>query len=86
MISFLKQTQAELAHVVWPKQKQVWAWTTLIIIVAIAIAYFLDLWDLVFGIGLEEIVTTDVSLDAFEVTPVDEASTTPVEDAEAGDV
>lgn len=56
MFSYIKETAAEMKHVVWPKQNQVIFWTILILVISIFVAYYLDLFDSVFTFGLEQIV------------------------------
>lgn len=45
-----------MGHVVWPPRNQVTMWTILILVIALAVAYFLDVADLLFGEAIQGVV------------------------------
>lgn len=56
LISYLKETKAELAHVTWPSQNQVIWSTVAVIIISGVIAYLLGFFDFLFSTGLQKLL------------------------------
>ena len=54
---YIKGTRAELKHVVWPSRKQTIVYTIAVVVLSVLIAYFLGLFDFLFGLGLEQLIT-----------------------------
>ena len=54
---YLKETQVELKHVVWPSRKQTLFYTLVVIILSFLLAYFLGIFDFLFSKGLEKIIS-----------------------------
>ena len=54
---YLKETQVELKHVVWPSRKQTLFYTLVVIILPFLLAYFLGIFDFLFSKGLEKIIS-----------------------------
>ena len=53
---YLKETKAELKHVIWPSRNQTFYYTLIVIVLSIVTAYFLGLFDFIFSKGLEQII------------------------------
>lgn len=53
MMDYLKEVKKEFKHVVWPSRTQVWFYTGFVIAISFVIAYYLGLFDLIFGKALE---------------------------------
>jgi preprotein translocase SecE subunit len=49
IVSYFRETKAEMANVVWPKASTVATFTALVIISSVLVAYFLGLFDIVFA-------------------------------------
>jgi preprotein translocase subunit SecE len=49
---YLKDTKAEMKHVVWPTKKQALNYTIIVVVVSLLVAYFLGLFDFLFKLGL----------------------------------
>jgi preprotein translocase subunit SecE len=56
-IEYLKETRAEFKHVTWPTKMQTIYFTVTVIAVSVFIAYYLGLFDYVFKMGLERLLT-----------------------------
>ena len=56
IIEYIKETKAELKHVIWPTKKQTLHYTVIVIILSVLIAYFLGIFDFIFGRILEKII------------------------------
>ena len=56
IISYIKETKAELTHVVWPKPRTALALTMLVIGLSIATALFLGLFDYIFSLIIQKFV------------------------------
>ncbi len=46
---YVKETQAEMAHVTWPSRKQAITYAVVVVIVSLGVALFLGLFDYIFG-------------------------------------
>lgn len=57
IIEYLKETRAEFKHVTWPTKMQAIYYTIAVIVVSIFIAYYLGLFDYIFKMGLERLIT-----------------------------
>lgn len=53
---YIKETKAELKHVIWPGRKQTVAFTAIVIILSVLVAYFLGAFDFIFSLGLGQII------------------------------
>lgn len=49
LISYLKETRSEFAHVSWPTKKQSVTFTIVVIIVSLITAFFLGFFDYIFS-------------------------------------
>ena len=49
IVSYLKETKAELAHVNWPSRKQSLKFTLVVVVISVVVAFFLGLFDLIFS-------------------------------------
>ncbi len=56
LVEYLKETKTELKHVIWPSRKQTFFYSAIVIALSIAIAYFLGIFDFIFGRGLEQLI------------------------------
>ena len=54
---YLKDTRAELKHVIWPTRRQTFYYTLIVIILSLIIAYYLGIFDFLFSQGLQKIIT-----------------------------
>jgi len=54
---YLKETKAELKHVIWPNRRQTIYYTLIVIILSLLIAYFLGVFDFIFLQGLEKTIS-----------------------------
>tara|TARA_B100000378_G_C18047396_1_gene412392 strand:+ start:1985 stop:2170 length:186 start_codon:yes stop_codon:yes gene_type:complete len=54
---YLKSVQAELKHVAWPTQKTTFYFTLIVVVVSLLIAAYLGVFDFIFNLGIEEIIT-----------------------------
>ena len=55
-ISYLKNVRAEMAHVVWPPQRQAIGHVILIILISIFMALFIAALDYIFTTGIRNII------------------------------
>jgi len=58
IVEYLKETKAELKHVIWPKKSQTFYYTLVVIILSITTAYFLGLFDFIFSSGLNKLISS----------------------------
>jgi preprotein translocase subunit SecE len=56
-IEFIKETKAEMTNVKWPSRKQSITFTVAVVAVSVIVAYYLGLFDYIFKIGLESLIT-----------------------------
>lgn len=56
LISYLRETQAELKFVKWPTQRQTLVYTALVIVVSVLTALYLGFFDFLFTRGLDKII------------------------------
>lgn len=54
---YLKDTKAELKHVIWPNRKQTIYYSLIVIILSVLIAYFLGVFDFIFLQGLQRLIS-----------------------------
>ncbi|MES2315211.1 MAG: preprotein translocase subunit SecE [Patescibacteria group bacterium] len=54
---YLKETRAELKHVIWPSRSQTIYYTLIVIVLSGLIAYFLGVFDYLFSTGLGKILS-----------------------------
>lgn len=53
---YLKETKAELKHVVWPGKHLTIVYTVLVVVLSVVTAYLLGFFDFLFSLGLGEII------------------------------
>jgi preprotein translocase subunit SecE len=46
---YIKETQAEMAHVTWPSRKQAISYAVIVVIVSVGVSLFLGLFDYIFS-------------------------------------
>ncbi len=56
LITYLKETKAELKFVKWPSQRQTMIYTALVIFISIITALYLGLFDFAFTSGMNKII------------------------------
>lgn len=56
LITYIKETKAELAHVSWPTRKQAILFTVLVIIISALTSFFLGFFDYIFSLILQKFV------------------------------
>ncbi|MFA6177689.1 MAG: preprotein translocase subunit SecE [Candidatus Paceibacterota bacterium] len=54
---YLEETKTELKHVIWPSRNQTLYYTLIVIILSVVIAYYLGIFDFIFSLGLQKIIT-----------------------------
>jgi preprotein translocase subunit SecE len=57
LISYIKESIAEMKKVVWPSKKQTTTYTIVVIGMSIGVALFFGLLDYAFNLGLQQIIT-----------------------------
>ncbi len=55
-INYLRETKAEMQHVVWPSRSQAIIFTGVVIVISILTAVFLGFFDYVFSLILQKFV------------------------------
>jgi preprotein translocase subunit SecE len=53
---YFKETKAELKHVIWPGRRKTFIYTLIVIVLSILVAYYLGVFDMIFGRALEKII------------------------------
>ncbi len=56
LITYLKDTQAELKHVSWPTRNQTIAFTVIVVLISVFVSFFLGFFDYLFKMILEKFV------------------------------
>ena len=56
LISYLKETKAELKFVKWPSQKQTVIYTALVVVISIFTAIYLGAFDYLFTLFIDNII------------------------------
>ncbi len=56
LISYLKETKAELKFVKWPSQKQTAVYTALVVVISIFTAIYLGVFDYLFTLFIDNII------------------------------
>lgn len=56
LITYLKDTQAELKHVSWPTRRQAIAFTVVVVLISFFVSFFLGFFDYIFKLILEKFV------------------------------
>jgi preprotein translocase subunit SecE len=54
---YLKETKAELKHVIWPNRRQTIYYTVIVVVLSILVAYLLGIFDFIFLQGLQKIIS-----------------------------
>ncbi|MBI5139821.1 preprotein translocase subunit SecE [Candidatus Nomurabacteria bacterium] len=57
IVEYLKETKMELKHVIWPSRNQTFFYTVFVVILSLVTAYFLGIFDFLFGKGLSRILS-----------------------------
>jgi len=57
LINYIKETRGEMKHVSWPTRRQAISFTVIVVVLSIVVAIFLGVFDFVFSLGLEQILT-----------------------------
>ena len=57
IITYLKETKAELSNVTWPSKKQAAFFTVLVIVISVVVAYLLGFFDFLFSSALESLLS-----------------------------
>lgn len=57
LITYLRETRAELAHVSWPTQKQTVIYTLLVVGISVSVSLFLGFFDFLFTRGIDFIIS-----------------------------
>ena len=53
---YLKETKAELKHVIWPSRSQTIFYTIIVVALSIFIAYYLGIFDFIFSQSLGKLI------------------------------
>jgi preprotein translocase subunit SecE len=53
---YLKDTKAELKHVIWPGRNQTFYYTLIVIVLSVVVAYYLGIFDFLFSKILQKII------------------------------
>mgnify|MGYP003392476238 CR=1 FL=1 len=53
---YFNEIKVELKHVVWPTRQQTAFYTVVVIVLSIVIAYFLGVFDILFGMGIGKVL------------------------------
>jgi len=56
-IEYIKETKNELTHVSWPTRKQTVLLTLVVVLSSFAVAAYLGLFDFIFTLGLEKLIS-----------------------------
>ena len=56
LITYLKDTKGELAHVSWPTQSQTIVFTVIVIVVSLFVSFYLGFFDYLFKLILAKFV------------------------------
>ncbi|OHA93443.1 MAG: preprotein translocase subunit SecE [Candidatus Zambryskibacteria bacterium RIFCSPLOWO2_02_FULL_39_26] len=56
IITYIKDTQAELKHVSWPTRKQTIVFTIVVVLISIFVSFFLGFFDYIFKLIIEKFV------------------------------
>ncbi len=54
---YFKETKGELKHVIWPTRSQTFYYTVIVIVLSVVLAYFLGVFDFIFGRLLEKVIS-----------------------------
>jgi len=56
LLTYIKETKAELKHVSWPTRSQAFAFTILVIVLSITTAIYLGVFDYIFTTILQKVI------------------------------
>jgi len=56
LITYLKETKAELKFVKWPSQRQTIIYTTLVVLISVFTAVYLGVFDMLFSTLMNKII------------------------------
>ncbi len=56
LITYLKDTQAELKHVSWPTRNQAIVFSIVVVLISVFVSFFLGFFDYIFKLILEKFV------------------------------
>ena len=54
---YFKETKTELKHVIWPSKNQTFYYTLIVVVLSIIVAYYLGIFDYIFGQGLQRLIS-----------------------------
>ena len=54
---YIRDTRGELKHVSWPTRKQAIVYTLITILLSIGLALYLGVFDFLFSLGIEKIIS-----------------------------
>ena len=54
---YFQETKTELKHVVWPTKRDTALYTLAVIILSVIVAYYLGVFDFLFSIALEKVIS-----------------------------
>ncbi len=56
LITYLKETHAELKFIKWPTQRQTMVYTILVILISLLTAVYLGAFDFIFTSGIDKLI------------------------------
>ena len=56
LTQYIRDTRAEMQHVVWPTRKQATGFTILVVVISVLTAFFLGFFDYIFALVIEKFV------------------------------
>jgi len=56
ILTYFKDTKAEMKHVTWPTPRQAFIYTLIVIATAIIVSLVLGLFDYLFSLGIQKII------------------------------
>ena len=57
LTEYIKETKGELKHVIWPSKNQTFYYTLIVVVLSIIVAYYLGIFDYIFGQGLQRLIS-----------------------------
>lgn len=57
LITYLKNSKAEFAHISWPTRAQTIAYTAIVVVIAIFVAGFIYVFDIIFSGAVDKIIS-----------------------------
>ena len=53
---YLKETKAEMKHVIWPSRTETIYYTIIVIVLSVLVAYYLGFFDYLFSLVLQKVI------------------------------